>query len=329
MRICAILPAYNEERHIAEVIAAMPRCIDRVIVIDDASTDTTAAVVERLEDPRIELLRQSSNQGVGSATVAGYRRALDLGYDVAVKIDADGQMNPRDIPQLIAPITEGAADYAKGFRFHDPETLRQMRRVRAGGNFILSFLTKMASGYWEIFDPLNGFTAIHRSALARLNLERIARDYFFETDMLTNLYLIQAVVRDVHLRTHYGDETSQMSALRTAVTFPGKLLARFFRRITWRYFIADFTPVSLLIFVGGFMFLFGVVFGLVNWMHNRPLGVLTPTGTIMLAVVPLVLGFQMLLQALVMDIGNAPKQPLQARDLPLAEKENELVSTDV
>ena len=232
MRICAVLPAHNEERHIAAVIGAIPRCVDRVVVVDDASTDGTAAVVEQLQDPRVDLLRQSVNQGVGGATVAGYRRALELGCDVAVKIDADGQMDPQRITQLIAPIAKGEADYTKGFRFHDPETLRKIPRVRISGNFVLSFLTKMASGYWNIFDPLNGFTAIHRSALKRLHLDRVARGYFFETDLLTKLYLIQAVVRDVYLPTHYGDETSQMSAVRTAFTFPGKLLARLIKRAT-------------------------------------------------------------------------------------------------
>jgi glycosyltransferase involved in cell wall biosynthesis len=317
MRVFAVLPAYNEEKHIAGVIAAIPAFIDRIVVVDDASTDATATVVEGLRDPRVVLLRERTNQGVGGAMLDGYRRALELGCDVAVKVDADGQMDPGRIQSLVAPIAAGDADYTKGFRYHDPETLRRMPKVRLWGNVGLSFLTKIASGYWNIFDPTNGFTAIHRVALERIEFTRIHRDYFFETDMLANLYRMGAVVRDVYLPTYYGDETSHMSAVRTILTFPGRLFRLLLRRIAWRYFIADFSAVSLLLIVGGAMFTFGLVFGLWTWIHNATRGVATPTGTVMLAAVPFILGFQMLLQALVIDVANVPQIPLQnQRDQP-------------
>jgi dolichol-phosphate mannosyltransferase len=314
MRVFAILPAYNEARHIAGVIAKVPAWVERIVVVDDASTDDTAKVVAALSDPRIELVRKPKNQGVGGAMIDGYRRALELGGDIAVKIDADGQMDPRHMERLIAPIAAGKADYTKGFRFHDAETLRRMPKARILGNVGHSFLTKSASGYWNIFDPANGYTAIHRTALARLNLDRVQRDFFFETDMLVHLYLIGAVVRDVYLPTHYGDEKSHLSAWRTLVTFPWKLARALAGRVIWRYFISDYSAASLLLTVGGPLFLFGLVFGLVVWIHNSRLGIATPTGTIMLCVVPLILGFQMLLQALALDVGNVPKEPLQRHD---------------
>jgi glycosyltransferase involved in cell wall biosynthesis len=314
MRVFAILPAYNEAKHIAGVIARVPAFIERIVVVDDASRDDTAEVVSGLSDPRITLVREEKNQGVGGAMIDGYRRALELGCDVAVKVDADGQMDPQNIERLIAPILAGEADYTKGFRFHDPETMRKMPRIRVLGNLGHSFLTKSASGYWNIFDPANGFTAIHRAALERLDLGRIQRDFFFETDMLASLYLIGAVVRDVYLPTHYGDEKSHMNAVRTLVTFPWRLFRCFVKRITWRYFIGDFSAASLLLTAGGPLFLFGVVFGLTVWIRNARAAVATPTGTIMLAVVPLILGFQMLLQALVIDVANVPKEPLQAQE---------------
>jgi len=248
---------------------------------------------------------------VGGAMIAGYRRACELGCEVAVKVDADGQMDPRHIERLIAPILAGQADYAKGFRFHDPATLQRMPKVRVLGNIGLSFLAKNASGYWNIFDPANGYTAIHRAALERLDLSQIQRNYFFETDMLIHLYLIGAVVRDVYLPTHYGDEQSHLSVGRTLVTFPWKLWRAFLRRIIWRYFISDYSAASLLLTAGLPVFLFGLVFGLVVWIHNSGLGIATPTGTVMLAVVPFILGFQMLLQALAIDVGNVPREPLQ------------------
>jgi dolichol-phosphate mannosyltransferase len=316
MRVFAILPAYNEAQHIAGVIARVPPFIERIIVVDDASTDNTAEVVRGLSDPRIDVIREEKNQGVGGAVLDGYRRAMELGCDVAVKIDADGQMDPGKVARLIAPILSGRADYTKGFRFHDPETLRKMPRVRVLGNVGLSFLAKSASGYWNIFDPANGFTALHRAALERLNLSRIHRDYFFETDMLANLYLVGAVVRDVYLPTHYGDETSHLSAARVLFTFPWRLLRCFARRISWRYFIGDFSAVSLLLTVGSPLVLFGTIFGLTVWIRNASAGIITPTGTVILAALPFILGFQMLLQALVIDVGNVPKEPLQGQEVP-------------
>lgn len=313
MRVFAVLPAYNESRHIAAVIARVPAYVERIVVVDDASSDETAAVVAGLSDPRIDLLREERNQGVGGAMVDGYARALELGCDIAVKIDADGQMDPGFIERLIAPLLAGEADYTKGFRFHDPETLRKMPKLRLVGNVGLSFLTKLASGYWNIFDPTNGFTAIHRAALERLDLKRIERDFFFETDMLASLYRAGAVVRDVYIPTHYGEEESHMSAVRTLLTFPWRLSRCFLRRVTWRYFVADFSAVSLLLTIGGPMFLWGVGFGLAVWIRNAPAGILTPTGTVMLSAVPLILGFQMLLQALVIDVANVPQLPLQSQ----------------
>jgi len=182
--------------------------------------------------------------------------------------------------------------------------------ARLTGNLGLSFITKLASGYWNVMDPANGFTAIHRHALEQLSLDTISRGFFFETDMLINLYYLQAVVADVQMPAHYGDEQSTLSPLKVLFTFPGKLTRAFIRRILWRYFIHDFTACSLFLVVGMLLFLGGISFGAITWIHNIMRDLITPTGTVMLAVVPLLLGFQLLLQAIVLDIQHVPNMPI-------------------
>ena len=208
LRVTVVIPAHNESRHIGGVLAAIPSRVSDVIVIDDASTDDTADIVRRCPDPRVILVRHERNLGVGAAMVSGYRRALEQGAEVVVKVDGDGQMHPAQIPALLAPIVDGRADYTKGARFYEWDSLRAMPRWRFIGNLGLSFLTKAVSGYWNLMDPANGFTAIHHAVLERLPLSRLAADYFFETDMLIHLYRVQAVVVDVPMPASYGDEES-------------------------------------------------------------------------------------------------------------------------
>jgi len=305
------MPAFNEAGHIADVIRRMPRVVDKIIVVDDHSSDGTAQAALNAGDSRLELIRNPKNLGVGGATIKAYHRALEDNADVVVKVDADGQMDPQAIAELIKPIIEGKADYTKGFRFHDRETLRTMPKVRLIGNMGLSYLVKMASGYWNIFDPINGFTAIHKDTLRLIDLNRMSQDYFFETDMLCNLYRVRAVVKDVRLPTHYGDEISKLSLLKTLVQFPGRLLRAYVQRIVWHYYIRDFSAFSLLFFVGGLLMLFGIGFGVTKWYLSAVRGVITSTGTVMISVVPLVLGFQMVLQAVLLDVHNVPQEPLQ------------------
>lgn len=309
--IVCVIPAFNEERFIKDVVNGIPDFVRHIIVVDDASTDATAKEVENLGDPRVILLNHEQNTGVGGAVIDGYRKALELGAEITVKIDGDGQMDPKEIRRLIAPIIRNKADYAKGVRFRDAEVIKKMPVSRFVGNICLSFLTKAASGYWSIFDPTNGFTAISKRALVRINLDDISKGYFFESSMLTALYNAGAVVADVPTQAHYGEETSSLSLMETLFTFPNYLLKAFFKRLVWRYFIRDFSAFSLFFILGSLLFSFGFFFGLYHWILNGLiLETPTPTGTIMLSVLPLLLGFQLLLQAFVIDITNVPKTPL-------------------
>lgn len=319
LKVYIVMPAYNEAAYITGVIRRVPAIVDKIIVVDDNSSDNTVGAAQAPGDPRVEVIRNSKNLGVGGATIAGYRRALEDGADVVVKIDADGQMDPQAIGKLIKPVVYGDADYAKGFRFHDRQTLREMPKARIIGNWGLSYLVKMASGYWNIFDPTNGFTAIHRAALAMIDLDNVSHDYFFETDMLCKLYRVQATVKDVLLPTHYGDEISGIKPWKMLLHFPRKLLCAYAQRIIWHYYIRDFSTFSLLFLVGWLLMLFGVAFGAIKWYMNASRGVITPTGTVMISVVPLFLGFQMILQAILLDVNNVPREPLQKKcpdDIP-------------
>ena len=310
-RIFVVMPAYNEAAQIGGVIGRIPAMVERIIVVNDNSSDDTAEAAKGAGDGRVEVITNSENLGVGGATMAGYSQGGREGADIVVKIDGDGQMDPEAISKLVKPIIGGAADYTKGFRFHDRKTLETMPKVRLFGNLGLSYLVKMASGYWSIFDPTNGFTAIHRGTLELLELENISRDYFFETDMLCNLYRAGAVIKDVLIPVHYGDEASNLSPAKTLCQFPVKLFKAYVQRIIWNYYVKDFSTFSVLNLFGWLLFMFGVIFGAVVWFQNAYRGVVTTTGTVMVSVVPLFLGFQMILQALILDINNVPREPLQ------------------
>ncbi len=309
-RTAVVIPCYRETAHIAEVLESVPPMVDRIIVVDDACPEGSGEIAQRMsrDDPRIEVIFHERNRGVGGATITGYRRALEAGCDIAVKMDGDGQMDAAHLERLIAPLESGRADYAKGNRFHDFEALKRMPGPRLFGNSALTFLVKAASGYWNVMDPTNGYTAIHRRVLERLDLDRLSEDFFFESDMLIGLNMAGAVVVDVPMEARYGDEQSSLKIHKILTRFPGKLVKGMFRRVFFQYFIYDFNMASVYLLVGVPMFLFGVLFGAYHWIDSLVTGSAKPTGTIMLAALPIILSFQMLLQAIQIDIDRTPKR---------------------
>ena len=209
--IAAVIPCFRVKHAILGVLAAIPRSVDRIYVVDDACPDGSGdAVASGCRDPRVRVLRHERNQGVGGATLTGYRAALADGATVIVRLDGDGQMDPALIPRLLRPIQDGEADYAKGNRFFELEGLRPMPPLRLLGNSLLSFASKLSSGYWNVFDPTNGFTAIHAAVLRQLPQDKLARDWFFESDLLFRLGTIRAVVCDVPMPARYDGETSSL-----------------------------------------------------------------------------------------------------------------------
>jgi len=309
--LAVIIPAYHVADTIESVLKDLPDYLCHIIVVDDASPDNTSELVQACteRDRRIVLIRHEQNQGVGGAMVTGFKKALELGAQVVVKIDGDHQMDPAHIPALVTPLLEGKADYTKGNRFRDFESLRHMPLIRRIGNLGLSFLTKAATGYWNCFDPTNGFFAIRTEILAQLPLERIDRRYFFETSMLANLYLLDAFILDVPIPARYRGERSSMSIRRVLVEFPAKLFVTLLRRLLLRYFLFDFSMVSVYLLTGIPLILFGLIFGSIKWIQYLELGVPAPTGTVILPTLAIILGIQILLSAIELDMNAAPKSP--------------------
>jgi glycosyltransferase involved in cell wall biosynthesis len=305
--ISTVVPAHNESRHIGQVIRTMPEFVDQIIVVDDASQDDTVEVAKACGDARLIVLETAENQGVGGATLLGYSKGVELNSDIVVKMDGDGQMIPEYLSSLLDAIIEQGYDYAKGNRFLAGESLSFMPRHRLFGNIVLTFLTKLASGYWHVFDPQNGYTAIKREVLCVLDLGAIHRRFFFENDMLVHLNFHGFRVKDVPVPARYGAEESDISLVNITLTFPFLFLRKFFYRVYQKYVLRDFSPIALFLFLGMALFLWGFLFGAYFWIKAMFTGLPTATGTIMLALLPLILGFQLLLQAIVLDIQQTPK----------------------
>ncbi|RME67570.1 MAG: glycosyltransferase family 2 protein [Verrucomicrobia bacterium] len=310
--VAVVVPCYRVRERVVEVLRAIPSWVRHIIVVDDACPDGSGREVETtFTDPRCRVLYHERNQGVGGAVRTGIREALRLGATIIVKLDGDGQMDPARLSQVVRPIAEGRADYAKGNRLHDLQALATMPSARRFGNLALTLLVKVASGYWDISDPTNGYIAIHRRAAAMLPLERIDRGYFFESHMLIHLNVIRAVVAEVPMPAHYAGEPSSLRVGRALFSFPPKLLRGFARRIAWRYFIYNMDAVTVFLLAGALLFFGGVGFGAYRW-YLGAFGDTTQTpGTVALGLFPSLIGFQMLLQAMILDIMGRPTVPLQ------------------
>ena len=310
-RVGVVIPAYRVKAHILGVIERIGPIADAIYVVDDHCPEGSGAHVRaHARDARVRVIEHAANQGVGGATITGYKAALADGLDLVVKLDGDGQMDPAYMPGLLAPLSRGLADYAKGNRFHAPQFLRAMPGVRLVGNSALSFINKAVSGYWHVMDPTNGYTAIHRCALEALPLDRLERRYFFECDMLFRLALARAVVRDVPLPASYGDETSSLQVSRTLLEFPPKYVSRFFKRLVYMYFVRDFNLGSIWWITSVVCFAFSAAFGGYHWWKSSQLGQPATAGTVMVAAMPLILGFQAFIGALGIDVANVPTRPL-------------------
>jgi glycosyltransferase involved in cell wall biosynthesis len=306
-KVTVVIPAYNVAPHILQVLKTIPEFVDRIIVVDDCGSDGTDRILTQVSDSRVSVIKHGINQGVGGATVTGFKGALKDGADVVVKMDGDGQMDPLFLSSLLDPLVEGGYAYAKGNRFLDNARLKEMPTLRLIGNYGLTFLTKLASGYWHVFDPQNGYLAISTEALKCIELDHLAKRYFFENDMLVHLNIFGFRVKDVSIPARYGDETSSMSISEVLVTFPIYLWRRFWYRIYQKDVLRDFSPIALFWGTGLSLFTWGFLFGAYTWVKSTLLHQLASTGTVMLSVLPLVIGFELILQAIILEIKESPK----------------------
>lgn len=312
--IAVVIPSYRVTRHILGVIERIPAEVSHIYVVDDKCPDASGAFVRaQCRDPRVVVLEHAENQGVGGAVMTGYMAAIADGARVIVKIDGDGQMDARLIPSFVAPILAGEADYTKGNRFFDLEQIGAMPRLRLIGNAVLSLATKLSSGYWDLFDPTNGYTAIHADAARYLPFSKISRRYFFETDMLFRLNTLNAVVVDVPMDAVYGDEVSNLQISQVLTEFAFKHTRNFLKRLFYNYYLRSMSLASIELPLGVLMVGFGTIFGATQWLNSARNAVATPAGTVMLAALPVIMGVQLILAFLAYDIASVPRRPLHKK----------------
>ncbi len=312
--VAVVIPAYQAEKSVAQVVRGFAARANWVIVVDDASSDGTSERVRALNLPNVVLLRHERNRGVGGAMKTGIVAAQERGVDIVVKADADDQMDPAYFDVLLEPLLQGAADVSKGNRWYDRAALGSMPRARRYGNVALAFMTRLASGHWRIFDPNNGYLAWRTDLLRIMDFNAIPERYTFEAGMLIEIGMLGGLVRDVPIPARYGSETSYLRVQRALFEFPRFLARGAIRRLWMRYFVYDFTAVSLFLVSGLLFMAFGVSFGTVKWIQSVSTGVPATAGTVILAALPVLMGFNLLLQALILDIQSVPDNKL-CRDL--------------
>jgi glycosyltransferase involved in cell wall biosynthesis len=308
LKICVVIPAYEVKDRILKVIGSIGDEVQTILVIDDACPEKSGEfVVDEAKDSRVEVIFHTVNLGVGGAVKTGYRRAMDLHQDIIVKIDGDGQMDTSRIKDLTTPIINGEADYSKGNRFFDIEVMQSMPKIRIFGNLGLSFLAKISTGYWQIFDPNNGYTAITAHKLNAIPLDKIDNGYFFESDMLFRLNLTDATVRDVPMAAIYNNEKSNLKIKRVLIEFPIKHLRNLIKRIAYTYYLRDFNLASIELPVGILLTGFGLILGTYNWIHGIIASSETQTGTLVLIAMSVLAGLQLILAFLAYDTNSSKK----------------------
>jgi len=312
--VAVVIPCYKVKQHILGLIGRIgPECA-RIYAVDDCCPEGSGDFVrDNCQDPRVTVLQNAVNLGVGGAVMTGYQAAIADGMDIIVKVDGDGQMDPVLIPDFIAPIWAGEADYTKGNRFFNLEEISAMPKARLFGNAALSFMTKLSSGYWDLFDPTNGYTAIHREVAQKLPFHKISRRYFFETDMLFRLNTLRAVVVDIPMDAKYGDEVSNLKISNIVGEFLVKHTRNFAKRIFYNYYLRDMSLASIELPMGILMMLAGIIFGSYHWIASLERGSATPAGTVMLAAIPLLIGLQFVLAFIAHDISSVPHRAIHKR----------------
>ncbi|KRA30241.1 glycosyl transferase family 2 [Rhodanobacter sp. Root627] len=310
-RIGVVIPCFKVKKHILELLEKIPDYVSRIYVVDDKCPEETGVLVsKRSEDERVTVLFNDANIGVGGAVMAGMKKAIEDKMDVIVKVDGDGQMDPSLIKNFVIPILDGDADYTKGNRFYSLESVSEMPGMRIFGNGVLSLMAKFSTGYWDVFDPTNGYTAIHSKVAALLPLKKISNRYFFETDMLFRLGTIRAVVQDIPMVAIYQDESSNLKISKILGEFLFKHVKNMFKRIFYNYFLRDVNAGSLELLAGVAFTGFGVCYGGYHWIEAYREGQPSAGGVIMLSALTVILGVQMLLGFLGIDMGSTPKKPI-------------------
>lgn len=314
LQIAVVIPTYKALNHILDVLNQIGPEVTKIYVVDDCCPDGTGDfVAANCKDDRVSVVKHSENQGVGGAVMTGYKAAIEDGMSVLVKIDSDGQMDPSLIIDFVTPIVNGEADYTKGNRFFDLEKVNAMPKVRLLGNAVLSLMCKLSSGYWNLFDPTNGYTAIHADVARHLPFNKISRRYFFETDILFRLNTLRAVVVDLPMEARYGDEVSNLKISKIIGEFLFKHARNFCKRIFYNYYLRDMSLASIELPLGILLLLFGATVGGYEWYESLRINAITPAGTVMLSALPILMGMQLFLAFLAYDIRSVPRRPIHRK----------------
>lgn len=305
-KIAISIPAYNEEKLIARTIQTLPEWVDLAVVVDDASTDRTSEVVRELNDPRVILLRNEENHGIGYTVIRGYKRAMEEGADILCLMAGDAQCDPAYLHSLIDAVLNGECEYAKANRFFHREDLKAMPAFRRFGNVVMSIVTKFATGYYSMSDSQNSYSAARAETLKRVDLDDISPRYEFENSQWLHFSLANVKIKDIPVPAVYGEEESTIPMVSFVSRALRVMFRGFFRRIWEKYVLYSFHPIALFLFFGSIMLLWSLVFG--SWVAIDSLGDETAsTGTVMLVVLPFLMGFQLVLSAIVLDIQAEPK----------------------
>ena len=307
--IAVVIPCFKVRAHILGVLSQIGPQVTKIYVVDDACPEGSGEHVRNhFFDQRLSIIKLPVNLGVGGAVVEGYKAAINDKMTVIVKIDGDGQMDPALIDDFTDPILAGEADYTKGNRFYNLEKIGDMPLIRLVGNSGLSFITKISSGYWDIFDPTNGYTAIHKDVLIRLPFAKISKRYFFESDMLFRLNLLKAVVVDIPMSSNYGEEKSNLKISQVFFEFTYKHFKNFLTRVLYNYYLRDMSLASIELPIGVLLVLFGLSYGGYNWYKFAGFGLQTPVGTAVISAISILLGIQFVLAFLAFDISSLPRR---------------------
>ena len=295
-KIAVVIPAFGVSKQILQVIKGLDQKVSKIIVVDDCCPENSGRIVQsQCKDKRVKVIFNDSNLGVGGSMIAGYQEALITKPSFIVKIDGDGQMDPKLISKFVERLQKTGADYAKGNRFADPENLFLMPKVRILGNLILSFFAKFSTGYWNIFDPNNGYTVIRGEMLSQIPLKKISHSFFFESDMLFRLNLLGAHVVDVPMKAIYGSETSNLKISRTVFEFTIKHYKNFVKRITYNYFIKDFNLASIELLLAMCALFLGSLIGATNFIRAEQTQNTMSVGILVLVSILIISGLQLLL----------------------------------
>ena len=306
-KIIAVMPCYRSSKIAPKIAKDVLSYVDRLVCVDDDCPENTGKSIESsLKSNHLDLIYHDRNKGIGGAMKTGIKYALTLNPEIIIKIDSDGQMNPALIPQLLEPLLNGSSEFTKGNRFTNPKFITNMPIVRITGNIGLGFLTKLSTGYWELFDPTNGFLAIRSNVLRGISLEKIDNGYFFETDLLFRCALSNVLVSEIPMDAFYEDEKSSLSPFKEFFRFTWKHINIFLKRLTYQYFLLDFNPGSLSLCLAIIFGLIALFVGLISRFFYSSLDVETPLGGQILFLATSLISNQLFISFIYYDASQKP-----------------------